>query len=209
MDPAFLITSFVTLFVIIDPIGLTPLFVALTQGMPAAARRAIAFRATLVAAGILLVFAIFGEALLEFAGISMAAFKIAGGILLLITALDMLFERRTKRREDQAEEDESPDPSVFPLAIPLIAGPGSIATVILLSNARPGAEGLGIAIGVMLAVIVVTFLFFLLATPLERALGKTGINVVTRLLGMLLAALAVQFMLDGLSDFGFGAAVPT
>lgn len=202
IDAAFLITSFVTLFVIIDPIGLTPLFVALTQGMTARERRAIALRSTLVAAGILTMFAVFGEALLGFVGISMAAFKISGGILLLLTALDMLFERRTKRREDRTEGDDIPDPSVFPLAIPLIAGPGSIATVILLAGSNPGFTGLGLSIAVMISVLVVSFLFFEAATPLEKLLGKTGINVVSRLLGMLLAALAVQFMLDGLREFG-------
>ncbi|WP_085308898.1 MarC family protein [Planktotalea arctica] len=203
IDTAFFITSFVTLFVIIDPIGLTPLFVALTQGMTVAQRRAIAIRATLVSAGILALFAIFGEALLGFIGISMAAFKIAGGILLLLTALDMLFQRRAKRREDTAEEDDDlDDPSVFPLAIPLIAGPGSIATVILLAGTHPGFTGLGLSLAVMALVLVVTFIFFEAATPLERLLGKTGINVVSRLLGMLLAALAVQFMLNGLKDFG-------
>ncbi|MGB7316769.1 MAG: MarC family protein [Planktotalea sp.] len=203
IDTAFFITSFVTLFVIIDPIGLTPLFVALTQGMSVQQRRAIAIRATLTSAGILAMFAIFGEAVLGFIGISMAAFKIAGGILLLLTALDMLFERRSKRREDTAEEDEDlDDPSVFPLAIPLIAGPGSIATVILLSGTHPGFTGLGLSLAVMALVLVVTFIFFEAATPLERLLGKTGINVVSRLLGMLLAALAVQFMLNGLQDFG-------
>ena len=203
IDTAFFITSFVTLFVIIDPIGLTPLFVALTQGMSVKQRRAIAIRATLVSAGILALFAIFGEALLGFIGISMAAFKIAGGILLLLTALDMLFQRRTKRREDTAEEDDDlDDPSVFPLAIPLIAGPGSIATVILLAGAHPGFSGLGLSLAVMVLVLLVTFIFFEAATPLERLLGKTGINVVSRLLGMLLAALAVQFMLNGLQDFG-------
>ena len=203
IDTAFFITSFVTLFVIIDPIGLTPLFVALTQGMSVKQRRAIAIRATLVSAGILALFAIFGEALLGFIGISMAAFKIAGGILLLLTALDMLFQRRTKRREDTAEEDDDlDDPSVFPLAIPLIAGPGSIATVILLAGAHPGFSGLGLSLAVMVLVLLVTFIFFEAATPLERLFGKTGINVVSRLLGMLLAALAVQFMLNGLQDFG-------
>ena len=203
IDTAFFITSFVTLFVIIDPIGLTPLFVALTQGMSVKQRRAIAIRATLVSAGILALFAIFGEALLGFIGISMAAFKIAGGILLLLTALDMLFQRRAKRREDTAEEDDDlDDPSVFPLAIPLIAGPGSIATVILLAGAHPGFSGLGLSLAVMVLVLLVTFIFFEAATPLERLLGKTGINVVSRLLGMLLAALAVQFMLNGLQDFG-------
>ena len=203
IDTAFFITSFVTLFVIIDPIGLTPLFVALTQGMSVKQRRAIAIRATLVSAGILALFAIFGEALLGFTGISMAAFKIAGGILLLLTALDMLFQRRAKRREDTAEEDDDlDDPSVFPLAIPLIAGPGSIATVILLAGAHSGFSGLGLSLAVMVLVLLVTFIFFEAATPLERLLGKTGINVVSRLLGMLLAALAVQFMLNGLQDFG-------
>ncbi|MDG1077494.1 MAG: MarC family protein [Planktotalea sp.] len=210
IDTAFFITSFVTLFVIIDPIGLTPLFVALTQGMSVKQRRAIAIRATLVSAGILALFAIFGEALLGFIGISMAAFKIAGGILLLLTALDMLFQRRTKRREDTAEEDDDlDDPSVFPLAIPLIAGPGSIATVILLAGAHPGFSGLGLSLAVMVLVLLVTFIFFEAATPLERLFGKTGINVVSRLLGMLLAALAVQFMLNGLQDFGLLGIAPT
>lgn len=204
IDTAFFITSFVTLFVIIDPIGLTPMFVALTQGMSPKQRRTIAIRATLVSAGILAAFAVFGEALLGFIGISMAAFKIAGGILLLLTALDMLFERRSKRREDTAddEDEDFDDPSVFPLAIPLIAGPGSIATVILLAGATPGYTGLGVSLAVMFLVLVVTFIFFQAASPLERMLGKTGINVVSRLLGMLLAALAVQFMLNGLKDFG-------
>lgn len=210
IDAAFFITSFVTLFVIIDPIGLTPLFVALTQGMSVKQRRAIAIRATLTSAGILALFAVFGEALLGFIGISMAAFKIAGGILLLLTALDMLFQRRSKRREDTAEEDEDPDdPSVFPLAIPLIAGPGSIATVILLAGTTPGFTGLGLSLAVMALVLIVTFIFFEAATPLERLLGKTGINVVSRLLGMLLAALAVQFMLNGLRDFGLVGTIPT
>ena len=210
IDTAFFITSFVTLFVIIDPIGLTPLFVALTQGMSVKQRRAIAIRATLVSAGILALFAIFGEALLGFTGISMAAFKIAGGILLLLTALDMLFQRRAKRREDTAEEDDDlDDPSVFPLAIPLIAGPGSIATVILLAGAHSGFSGLGLSLAVMVLVLLVTFIFFEAATPLERLLGKTGINVVSRLLGMLLAALAVQFMLNGLQDFGLLGIAPT
>ena len=202
MDQAFFITAFVTLFVIIDPIGLTPLFVALTQGMTARARRAIALRACIVSALILCLFAAFGEAVLGFVGISMPAFRIAGGILLFLTALDMLFERRSKRREDQADEDEGPDPSVFPLAIPLIAGPGAIASVILLAGQNPGPEGLVATIAVMLGVLLIVLLLFLLAGLMERALGKTGINVVTRLLGMLLAALSVQFVLDGLRAFG-------
>ncbi len=205
MDTAFLITAFVTLFVIIDPIGMTPLFVALTQGMSTAQRRAIAVRACVTSALLLILFAALGEAVLGFVGISMPAFRIAGGMLLFLTALDMLFERRSQRRKgqaDAAEEDEGDDPSIFPIAIPLIAGPGSIATVILLAGQKPGAEGLVYVIGVMLSVIVLVFGMFLMGSLLERALGRVGINVVTRLLGMLLAALAVQFVLDGLRGFG-------
>ncbi len=202
LDTTFLISAFVMLLVIIDPFGLTPLFVALTQGMSARARRIIAIRACATAAVLLVLFATFGEMVLGFIGISMPAFRVAGGALLFLTALDMLFERRTKRREDQTEA-ERPDPSVFPLAIPLIAGPGSITTIVLLSGQQPGPEGLAMVIGVMLAVLCLVLVMFLASGLLERLLGKTGINVVTRLLGMLLAALAVQFILDGLREFGF------
>ena len=202
MDSAFLITAFVTLLVIIDPIGLTPMFVAMTQGMSPAHRRTIALRACLTGTGVLMVFAAFGESVLGFIGISMHAFRIAGGILLFLTALDMLFERRSKRRESRNEEEEHPDPSVFPLAIPLIAGPGAIASVILLAGQQPGWAGWAWIVAVLMAVIVLVYLMFLTAGLFERALGKTGINVITRLLGMLLAALAVQFVLDGLRGFG-------
>lgn len=208
MDTAFLITAFVTMFVVIDPIGLAPLFIAMTQGMAESARRAIALRACVIALTLLALFALFGEAVLGFIGISMPAFRIAGGILLFLTALDMLFERRTQRRSHTAEE-ETPhafgDPSVFPLAIPLIAGPGAIASVILLTGQRPGLEGLALVMAVTLSVLVVCMILFLAAGLLERALGRTGITVVTRLLGMLLAALSVQFVLEGLRDFGFAS----
>lgn len=202
MDPAFLISAFVTLFVVIDPIGLTPIFIALTPGMTAQQRRAIAIRATLIAAGLLFLFAFLGEQVLGFIGISMPAFRIAGGILLFLTALDMLFERRSKRREDRADVDDLPDPSVFPISIPLIAGPGAIASIILLVGQAEGNVGMASVLGVMLGVLAIVFLLFLSASPIERALGKTGIVVVTRLLGMLLAALSVQFVLDGIQGFG-------
>ncbi len=202
MDTAFLISAFVTLLVVIDPIGLTPVFIALTPGLSIQERRAIAIRATVIAAGLLFLFAFLGEQVLGFIGISMPAFRIAGGILLFLTALDMLFERRTKRREDQVDRDDVPDPSVFPIAIPLIAGPGAIASIILLVGQAEGTLGMVSVLGVMVVVLAIVFLLFLSASPIERALGKTGIVVVTRLLGMLLAALSVQFVLDGIRGFG-------
>ncbi len=204
-DAAFFITAFTTLFVVIDPFGTAPIFVAMTQDMDARTRRRTAYRTCVVASGILIAFAAFGEAVLGFVGISMEAFKVAGGALLFLTALDMLFERRTKRREDRAEEEEHNDPSVFPLAIPLVAGPGSIATIILLSGQHPGIQGIAAAVAVMLAVMAVVLLFFLSGGLIARILGKTGLNVLTRLLGMLLAALSVQFILDGLKAFGFAS----
>ncbi|MCT4555780.1 MAG: MarC family protein [Pelagimonas sp.] len=205
MDMAFLITAFATLFVIIDPIGLTPVFIATTQGSSAAHRRAVAIRACVTAGLIMTLFAFLGEAVLGFIGISMPAFRVSGGILLFLTALDMLFERRTKRREDQSEVEDHPDPSVFPLAIPLIAGPGSITSVILLAGQAQNAIQTATVIGVMVGVLAVMLTLFMAGGLIERALGKTGITVATRLLGMLLAALSVQFVLDGLRDFGLAS----
>ncbi len=203
IDYAFLVTAFTTLFVVIDPPGQAPIFMALTQGMDPAKRRGVAIRACLTAAVILAMFTAFGESVLGFVGISMPAFRVAGGVLLFLTAIEMLFERRTKRRESNAEEEESTDPSIFPLAIPFIAGPGSIATIILLAGQAPGLQGTAIVIGVMFSVVAVVLTLYLSSGVLARLLGKTGLNVMTRLLGMLLAALSVQFILSGLRDFGF------
>ncbi len=204
MELAIYIPAFVALFVVIDPIGLAPLFVALTQGMTPRQRRIIALRSSLVGLGVLTLFGVAGEAVLAFLGISMPAFRMAGGILLFLTALDMLFERRAQRRQgqaDKAEADHRDDPSVFPLAIPLIAGPGAIATMILLTGQEGGDFTHVLLVHlVMVAVLAVVLALFLLSTPLERVLGPTGINVVTRLLGMLLAALSVQFVIDGMRD---------
>jgi multiple antibiotic resistance protein len=202
IETGFLITAFVTLFVVIDPPGLVPMFIALTQGMTPEHRRALARRACVIAAILLTLFGLFGEAVLDFVGISMPAFRIAGGILLFLTALDMLFERRTQRREGQ-KGDPQHDPSVFPLATPLIAGPGAIATVILLvGQSGPGWLGTAAVLVLMLAMVGVTFLFLLAAPVFERWLGRTGTIVITRLLGMLLAALSVQFVIDGIIGTG-------
>ncbi|WP_050522326.1 MarC family protein [Pseudorhodobacter wandonensis] len=201
METAFLITAFATLFVVIDPPGLIPMFIALTPGMTAARRREIGLRACVVAIVILTLFGLLGEAVLGFIGISMSAFRIAGGILLFLTALDMLFERRTQRREGQATVHDH-DPSVFPIAIPLIAGPGAIATMILLVGEAGSWQGTLAVHVVMIVVVLMAFLLFLIAGPLENALGRTGTVVITRLLGMLLAALSVQFVIDGIIGTG-------
>ena len=201
-ETAFLITAFATLFVVIDPPGLVPLFIALTRGMAPERRAAMAKRACLIATALLLLFGVAGETILTFIGISMPAFRIAGGILLFLTALDMLFERRTQRREGQ-QADPDHDPSVFPLATPLIAGPGAIATMILLvGQAGQGWSGAVWVLGLMILMMLVTYAFLLASPPLERLLGRTGTIVITRLLGMLLAALSVQFVIDGVRGTG-------
>jgi len=181
-----------------------PLFVALTSGASTRQRSAIAIRAVAIGFGILVLFGFFGEAVLGFAGISMAAFRIAGGVLLFLTALDMLFERRTKRREDQASQPDisEDDPSVFPLATPLIAGPGAIASMILLTGQTSTTIGF-ISVFIVLAVVLLIMLaLFTMGGLLERILGPTGVNVITRILGMLLTALSIQFILDGLREVG-------
>jgi len=204
-----LIAAFTTLFIIIDPPGLAPLFVALTQGMTIAQRRTIALRACIIAGALMLAFLFIGEALLGFVGISMPAFRIAGGILLFLTALEMLFQKRQARREDNAAEgaaEHHDDPSVFPLALPLIVGPGAITTIILLAGQAKSAIDFAAIAGVMFTVLMLVFAALMVAIPLDRILGKTGINILTRLLGMLLAALAIQFILDGIGQsFGIGA----
>jgi len=188
------------LFIIIDPIGITPVFIALTQGMGKKVRRRIALRSIAVSAFVISLFIIFGETVLGFIGISMPAFRIAGGILLFLTALDMLFQRRSKRRENQTENDLIDDPSVFPLAIPLITGPGAIATVILITGSKPGLVEI-LSLGYIYTSVFTVFVFFSAADGIEKLLGKTGIDVLTRLLGMLLAALSVQFVIEGIVDF--------
>jgi multiple antibiotic resistance protein len=209
METAALITAFTTLLVIIDPAGLAPLYIATTQGMAPERRRAVGRRACITAAVLLLIFLVLGERLLTFIGISIPAFRIAGGMLLFLTALDMLFERRQDRREKNAADGADPthDPSVFPLAIPLIAGPGAITTVILLSGSAQGLVAYGAIAGVIVVNLGIVYLTFLAAPWIERVLGRTGINVLTRILGMLLAALAIQFVIDGILASGLAGAV--
>lgn len=202
MDLTTYVTAFTTLFVMIDPIGLTPVFVAITQGMDPSHRRRVALRACAIALVLLAAFGVFGMTLLEAVGITLPAFRIAGGLLLFLIAVDMLFERRTQRREDR--EDQAPDdPSVFPLATPLIAGPGALAAMVLLTTGGDADWGSVLtAQAAMLTVMAIVAALFSVAGRIERVLGRIGVLVVTRLLGMLLAALAVQFVLDGLRTAG-------
>ena len=202
-----ILPTFATLFVMIDPIGLAPLFIALTAGASMAEKRRIALRGALVGASILLVFGLAGDALLAALGVGMPAFRIAGGVMLFLIAVEMLFEKRSQRRKSTLEQGEAAhapghDPSVFPLATPLIAGPGAMAAMVLLMGEHQGDMGAqAVVIAVMLFVVAVTLGLFLLATSLERFFGPTLINVITRILGVLLGALATQFILDGLSSY--------
>ncbi|MDS9467765.1 MarC family protein [Paracoccus sp. MBLB3053] len=206
MDSTQIISAFVTLFVVIDPVGLVPLFIALTRGMTPERQRRIGWRALAIAAVLMTLFGLAGEAILAGIGISLPAFRIAGGLLLFLTALDMLFERRTERREGQTKDDpardDHDDPSVFPLATPLLAGPGALATMILLVNQNESAAHTAMIHMVMLVVLAIVAILFALAGPIARLLGRTGTMVVTRLFGMLLAALSIQFVIDGLKGSG-------
>ncbi|MHA6722141.1 MarC family protein [Sphingomonas sp. RS2018] len=196
------ISALITFFVVIDPPGCAPIYAGLTAGASAAHTRAMAVRAVGVATAILLVFALFGEGLLHALGIGLDAFRIAGGIMLFVIAMDMVFERRTQRREERAEKiKETPeveDVSIFPMAMPMIAGPGSIASVMLMMSRTSGLSASLVVLGAMLTILALTLLALLAAGPIMRVLGAKIEAVITRLLGVLLAALAAQFVIDGL-----------
>jgi len=210
---ALFLSAFVTFFVVIDPPGCAPIFASLTRGASDAQRRAMAIRSTGIAAAILLLFALAGEPLLGALGISLDAFRIAGGIMVFLIALEMVFEKRTQRREERAEEvnrraaelhHEVEDISVFPMAIPMIAGPGSIATVMLVTARNHGSH-LVVVLAALAAVFLLTLLALIAAGPIMRVLGDKLEAMLTRMLGVLLAALAAQFVIDGIKrSFGLG-----
>jgi multiple antibiotic resistance protein len=197
----FLISALVTLAVVVDPIGLVPAFTAITHELPQTARRAVALRASVIAAIILAGAALIGEWLLRTLSISLPAFRIAGGLLLFSIASEMVFGVRTQRQfqaAEQAIEERVRNIAAFPLAIPLMAGPGAITATVLLSGRASGNMALlAILLGVVAAVFAACFLVFLLSAPIARIIGTTGNVVLSRLLGVLLAALAVQFVVDG------------
>ena len=199
---AFVTQSFITLFVVLDPIGMAPIFAAITRGETEEHRHHIAKRGTVIATVILVLFAVGGETFLELLGIGMPAFRIAGGILLFLVALDMLFVhesalRRTSETEDE-EAERRRNVSVFPLAFPLIAGPGAMTSVVLLMGHAAGNPlRQGLVLGVLIVVMGTLLGALLVTSRMVRFLGVTGVNVVTRVLGLILAALAVQFVIDG------------
>ena len=198
------LNSFLLLFVTIDPIGVTPMFAALSAHLPEAARRAAANRAVLLAAAILVVFGLVGNELLSALGIGLPAFRIAGGGLLFLLAIDMVFARhsglRSTTRDEFHEAEHRQDISVFPLAFPLLAGPGALTTILLLSTETGGVpEQLGMTLLGLALVLLFTWAALRAAGALLRVLGETGANVIGRLLGLVLAALAVQFIVDGIS----------
>lgn len=195
------ISAFVTLFVVIDPPGCAPIFAGLTAGAPAKHRRTMAVRSTLVASAILMGFAAVGEAFLNALGVSLVAFRIAGGIMLFLIALEMVFEKRTARRETRAEgvkATEHEDISIFPMGIPMIAGPGSIASAMLLTARARGWQEHFVVYGALASVLALTLFALLIAGPLMRLVGEKIEAMITRILGVILAALAVQFVIDGL-----------
>jgi multiple antibiotic resistance protein len=201
------LSAFITFFVVIDPPGCAPIYASLTKGATSTQRRNMALRATLVAAGILFVFALFGEQLLGALHIELNSFQIAGGIMLFLIAIEMVFEKRTERREERAQKiidtPEVEDVSVFPMAMPMIAGPGSIASVMLLMSQNDGIQRASVILAALGAVLVLTLIALLAAAPIMRVLGAKAEAVITRLLGVLLGALAAQFVIDGLrASFG-------
>jgi len=194
--------AFAVLFVIIDPPGCAPIFASLTQGTSKRHQRVMAFKSVAVASGILFVFAFFGEHIFHALGIDFNALRIAGGIMLFIIALQMVFEQRTESRENRAEEvlEATKDPediSVFPMGIPMIAGPGTIASLLLLMSEADNTVDVTSILAALSAVLLITLLSFLVAGFLMKLMGKTFTNVLTRVLGFLLAALAAQFVIDG------------
>lgn len=207
------ISAIAAFFVVIDPVGCAPIYAGLSAGASRRQAVTMAARACLISAAILLVFALFGEQLLGALHIELDAFRIAGGIMLFVIAIEMVFEKRTKRREERAEKvlaqhaehhAQAPqvvdDVSVFPMAMPMIAGPGSIATIMLLMSRAQGTEQTLAVLGAMLIVLLMTFTALAAAGPLMRLLGDSVEAVITRLLGVLLAALATQYVIDGVKS---------
>jgi len=201
------LTAFVTLFVIVDPLGLLPIFISLTKGSTVSHQRRMAIKGTLIGGAMLLFFALLGDRFLALLGVGLPSFRIAGGAMLFLMALEMVFDKRTQRRESRAEDmkDEVEgdtgfdDISVFPLSIPLISGPGAIASIMLLMSAnRDNIIHQATILIVLGAVLLIVLILFFLAPRLEKIMGPTFTQIVSRVLGVILGALAVQYIIDGI-----------
>ncbi|PLP58561.1 MarC family transcriptional regulator [Mesorhizobium loti] len=197
-----LFNAFVTLLVTIDPPGLAPLFLAVTRGMNREQRSQVSVRASIIGFLVIALFAVAGASILSVFGITLPAFRVAGGFLLFFIAFEMVFERRQDRKEKSADvaitKDHIHNIAAFPLAIPLIAGPGAISATVLLSSSFQGIGGQLSLLAIILACLLITYLVFVLAERIDGILGQTGRSILTRLLGVILAALAVQFVADGI-----------
>jgi len=205
LDLSIAYKTFLTMLVVMDPVGLAPVFISLAGSRPSFERRAMALKASLVAGIIILAFGLFGRALLDHLGISLDSFRVAGGILLFLIALDMVFARTSGTKEtpdEEREAQERQDISVFPLAIPLIAGPGTLASIMILASDAHGSPVLLTAVFLVTAgVLLLCYLALRLSGQIARIIGLTGVHVVTRVLGVLLGALAVQYVADGVRGF--------
>ena len=196
------LSAFAILFVIIDPPGCAPIFATLTKGTSRAHQKTMAIKSVLIASVILIGFVFGGEFIFDKLGISLDALRIAGGIMLFIIGLNMVFEKRTEAREERAEDllEETEDPediSVFPMGIPMIAGPGTMASLLLMTSEQDSIYGILTILGALIIVLIMTFATFWIAGPLMKLMGKSFTNVLTRVLGVLLATLAAQFIIDG------------
>ncbi|TZG37035.1 MarC family protein [Agrobacterium sp. B1(2019)] len=203
-----LINALTTLLVTLDPPGLAPVFLALTVGMTRDQRSQVALRGTIIAFGILAVFALFGLAILNLLGISLGAFRIAGGLLLFWISFEMIFEKRQERKEKTSEiaitRDQLHNLAVFPLALPLIAGPGAISATVLLAGSMKTTVEMVVLILILAFAMALVYAALIVSERMDRFLGNTGRAILTRLLGVLLAALSVQFVVDGIkSAFDF------
>ncbi|NGX17596.1 MarC family protein [Wenzhouxiangella sp. XN24] len=199
-----LIKTFIIFFVVIEPVSLVPMFGALTRGGEPGYRRRMALKSVAISAGIFIVFAVAGDWLLRLLGISVSAFKIAGGMLLFLLSVDMVLARESGLRSTTVREQEEAryrdDISVFPMAFPLITGPGALATLLLLTAETTGYLEFGLVLAMGLLALLVTLVFLLLTQPLMRVMGVTGGTVISRLLGVVLSALAVQYVVDGFTE---------
>jgi len=201
-DMSELVNGFVTLMVTMDPPGMVPVFLALTVGMTRDERRSVAIRGALISFVLLVVFALIGTQILDALGISMSAFRIAGGVLLFWIGWEMVFEKRLERKEKTTEtaitRDHIANLAAFPLAMPLLAGPGAISATILLGSRADGLLETVALVGIILLASLIVLGAMLTAGFIDRLLGETGRNILTRILGMMLTALAVQFVIDGM-----------